>query len=299
MKKYIVAGLFILWSILFVQNQASAGNTQVWLLILWSWETLSWDTSSYFPPVTWSNNTGSNTTWNTNTGTNNGWGGWSTVTPWTPLTPTPTLTGTNTPPATTGTTLTWVIIPPTSWDQTTIPWTPAPSWLIDQEVISAYNWAKQYGITTIQTRDKARLDQPLLRAELAKMMVNFSLEVMWKTITPQWSCTIESFKDYNQLDSEEKIYVKQACDLQIMWWKNDKKSLIEYFNPHKPVSRAEFGTVLSRFLYGNTYNGDTWDDWFKAHLVALNHDNIMKKIDQPYLNEIRWYVMVMLQRVYK
>jgi hypothetical protein len=104
----------------------------------------------------------------------------------------------------------------------------------------------------------------------------------------------------NKMDSEEKQYVEQACSLQIMWRKNDKKSLIEYFNPHKPVTRAEFGTVLSRLLYGDTHNWDLSPEWwYKNHLLALQKNNIMKKIDTPLGNEIRWYVFIMLHRLGK
>ncbi len=303
MEKNILAALLIICGITFIHTNASAWNTQIGLVILGSGETLSGSTSWYFPPVTWSNASGSTNTWTVhNTGNNSwgGWAGWNVGTPSVPILPIPNL----------GTTWIVDVIPPTTWTILTWPvlwldtwnvWTPTTVVpIIDQEVLSAYNWSKQYGITTITTPEKARLDQPLLRSELAKMMVNFSVEVMWKFVTPHRSCTVDSFKDAYQMDAEERKYIKQACDLQIMWWKNDKKSIIEYFNPHKVVTRAEFGTVLSRFLYGEANNGDVTENWwYKAHLAALNHDSIMKKIDQPYLNEIRWYVMIMLQRVYK
>jgi hypothetical protein len=102
------------------------------------------------------------------------------------------------------------------------------------------------------------------------------------------------------MDTEERRYIEQACSLHIMWWKNDKKSIIEYFNPHKPVTRAEFGTVLSRLLYGETHNWDLSSEWwYKNHLLALQKDGIMKKIDTPLGNEIRWYVFIMLHRLGK
>ena len=289
MKKYVLFGLVWLVGYVACNVSAYAWNTNVWLLILWTWEVLSGSTSSYFPTNTWSTATGSSNTWAVNTGNNNwggwnwgwGWGWWSwigwnvepPIVPIIPIVPMP------------NSWLTWTIVPPIqTWeilwvdpnDQTLLPAAPIK---IDPEVYNAYLWAKQYEITTIQTPEKARLDQPLLRSELAKMMVTFGTKLMWKIITPNPSCTIDSFKDANQFDSEERKFIKQACDLQIMWWKNDKKSLIEYFNPHKVVSRAEFGTVLSRFLYGDAHNWDTSSDWrFKAHLQALNTDKIMKKM---------------------
>lgn len=306
MKKYVQFGL--LWGVLWVifTTAAYAWNTNVWLLILWTWEVLSGSTSSYFPTNTWSVSTGSTNTWTVHTGTNNGgwwWGGWggswvgsNTETPIIPIIPIVPMPNVG---------VTWIVIPIQTWvvlwvdpnDQNLLPAAPLQ---IDPEVYNAYVWAKEYEITTISTREKARLDQPLLRSELAKMMVTFGTKLMWKIITPNPSCTIDSFKDAYQFDSEERKFIKQACDLQIMGWKNDKKSLIEYFNPHKVVTRAEFGTVLSRFLYGDAHNWDTSSDWwYKAHLQALNADKIMKKIDVPWMNEIRGYVLIMLQRVYE
>lgn len=287
----------ILWAflIIFSHNTASAGNTQVWLLILESWEVLSGTTSSYFPqPATWNTSTGNNSTWTSNGG-GVGWG-WSLNIPIFPIVP---ISTTWVIVPSTWTISTWVIVPIISWWVEVTPIIPMPT-MIDEEMLSSYNWARAAWITTISTPEKARLDQPLLRSELAKMMVVFSTKVMGKTIAPNTQCIVSSFADINQMDSEEKWYIQQACELQIMGWKNDKKSTIQYFNPHKAVTRAEFGTVLSRFLYGDKYNGDLSEDgWYKAHLKALNDDSIMKKIDQPMLNEIRWYVMIMLKRIYK
>ncbi|HBB04145.1 TPA: hypothetical protein DCZ39_04610 [Patescibacteria group bacterium] len=46
-----------------------------------------------------------------------------------------------------------------------------------------------------------------------------------------------------------RFYIKLACQLGIM---GINSSL---FNPNGIVTRAEFGTVLSRSLYGNLYDG--------------------------------------------
>jgi hypothetical protein len=46
-----------------------------------------------------------------------------------------------------------------------------------------------------------------------------------------------------------KFYIKLSCQLGLMG------QGITVFNPDGEVTRAEFGTVLSRALYGDTYNG--------------------------------------------
>ncbi|MBR7037539.1 hypothetical protein IKI14_07030 [bacterium] len=49
-----------------------------------------------------------------------------------------------------------------------------------QEQIDAYKWALENGITTMKTVEDARLDEPLTRAELAKMMVVYIQKVLKK-----------------------------------------------------------------------------------------------------------------------
>ncbi|MEI7557956.1 MAG: hypothetical protein WCJ45_03900 [bacterium] len=74
----------------------------------------------------------------------------------------------------------------------------------------------------------------------------------------------------------------------------------EKFNPERYVTRAEFGTVLSRLIYGdkhNVYSGEeTTYKRYEKHLAALNKDNIMKKIQNPSMLEKRARVILMLDR---
>ena len=66
------------------------------------------------------------------------------------------------------------------------------------------------------------------------------------------------------------------------------------FNPNEEVNRAQFGTVLSRTLWGNQYNGG--EPFYLLHLDALQKESIMQKIDTPENKELRGYVMLMLMR---
>jgi hypothetical protein len=47
-------------------------------------------------------------------------------------------------------------------------------------------------------------------------------------------------------------------------------------------------------LYGDMYNG-AWSTWYDAHLAALASDGIIKNIT-PTLQELRGYIMIMMQR---
>jgi hypothetical protein len=70
------------------------------------------------------------------------------------------------------------------------------------------------------------------------------------------------------------------------------------FMPNKKVTRAEFGTVLSRLLYGTTYNNGT--PYYLNHLQALKEHWIMTQITNPEKQiERRQRVRLMLMRASK
>ena len=68
---------------------------------------------------------------------------------------------------------------------------------------------------------------------------------------------------------------------------------IENFRPFATVTRAEFGTALSRMLYG-TADGEG-NEWYSTHLAKLMSEKIITN-DNPQLKELRGYVMIMLMR---
>jgi hypothetical protein len=72
------------------------------------------------------------------------------------------------------------------------------------------------------------------------------------------------------------------------------------FNPDAIVTRAEFGAAFSRMLYGSIHNTPENDPrpWYQAHLQALQADGIMTQINNPMMQEVRGYVMLMMQRAY-
>jgi hypothetical protein len=69
---------------------------------------------------------------------------------------------------------------------------------------------------------------------------------------------------------------------------------ISKFRPYDSVTRAEFGTVLSRALWGDEYNGA--EPFYKNHLNALKDAGVMNNISNPNAKEVRGYVMLMMQR---
>lgn len=160
-----------------------------------------------------------------------------------------------------------------------------------QEMFDAYNRAISNWITTIDDINKAKLNTKITRAELAKMMVVFMSWTLEKDPIITGSTV---YKDVNK----EKLwdladYVQLAYQYQIMWINADGTPM-ENFNPNKPVSRWEFATVLSRVLYGDTYN-QNWDRYYEKHIDALNKANILNNSDHN-ITEWRWWIIMMLYR---
>ena len=160
-----------------------------------------------------------------------------------------------------------------------------------QEMFDAYNWAIGNWITTIDDINKAKLNTKITRAELAKMMVVFMSWVLEKEPIITGSTVYKDVK-------EEKLwdlawYIQLAYQYQIMWINADGTPM-ENFNPNKPVSRWEFATVLSRVLFGDTYN-QNGSKYYEKHIEALNKANILSD-KNPDLTEWRWWIIKMLYR---
>lgn len=160
------------------------------------------------------------------------------------------------------------------------------------EIEGAYDYAFETGITTQDSIDEANMYGGLIRSHMAKMMANYATEVLGLTPdTDETDC--EDFSDINNQSAELQDYITEACQLGLMGRNNDG-TVASAFNPNGTVTRAQFGTVLSRALYGDTYNGG--EPRYGDHLSALQDDGVMNKIDNPNAVEVRGYVMLMMQR---
>ena len=67
------------------------------------------------------------------------------------------------------------------------------------------------------------------------------------------------------------------------------------FTPNNKVTRAEFGTVLSRALYGTTYTAHGSAPYYQDHLNALKENGVMNNIT-PTIKETIGTAMLMLMR---
>ena len=147
----------------------------------------------------------------------------------------------------------------------------------------AYNYAHLNGITTMDSIDKANMWWNLTRIAMAKMLSQYAINILGKAPA---NTIVPDFPDVDDKLNEDYNYgVSLAYQLGIMWiW-------IDKFRPYDEVTRAEFGTALSRMLYwledGNPY--------YSTHLAKLKKEWIITN-DNPILKELRWYVMLMLMR---
>lgn len=161
------------------------------------------------------------------------------------------------------------------------------------ELNTAYLRAYGYGITTMDTIQKAHIGGELIRAHLAKMISNFAMVLGWRTPNTSLAC---NFADIGDQDTELQWYIRTACQLGLMGINSDGTPNTQ-FNPDDVVDRAQFGTILSRVIRWEMYNGG--NPWYVRHLNALKQAEIMTLISQPYKAEIRGYVMIMMRRTYE
>jgi len=164
------------------------------------------------------------------------------------------------------------------------------------ELNQAYVFACNMWITTMPTIQTADMMWPLLRKHLAKMISEFSMWILWNS--PEMTKVCE-FDDMNQESQEMQYYAKTSCQLYLMWLHKDWVTPKDSFDPNEIVTRAQFGTVLSRLLWQLTYAAPETELYYGRHLEALKDNAIMTKIygEWPSRQELRWRVMLMLMRV--
>lgn len=163
-----------------------------------------------------------------------------------------------------------------------------------EELVGAYDFAFAHNITTQPTCARAKLENTIRRKEMAKMISVFAINIMWMTPNTGKNC---SFTDLSHETGEMNVFAKLVCQLGLMWYETDGVTQKDEFEPNVLVDRWQFGTILSRILRGTTY---AWGKpYYVKHLAALKKANIMTKIDTPRVLELRWRVLLTMQRVFE
>lgn len=147
----------------------------------------------------------------------------------------------------------------------------------------AYEFAFKHGITTMDTIEKANMTWNLTRIAMAKMLSYYAINVLGQTPDTTKVCKFDDVS--TQEDVAYNNWVTLACQLWFMWvW-------MKNFRPYDTVIRAEFVTALSRMLFGTP----DWDPYYVTHLQKLKSEWIIKN-DDPNMEEVRGYTMIMLMR---
>jgi hypothetical protein len=156
----------------------------------------------------------------------------------------------------------------------------------NKELNNAYHFAYMNNITTMNDIKKADMYWSLNRISMAKMLSQYATKLLWRV--PDTSKQINFWDVSSDLDAKYNNWVTLAYQLWIMWinMKNNE------FRPYDLVTRAEFGTALSRLLY---WLKDWAPNYYSTHLEKLFNEWIISN-KNPDLYELRWYVMLMLMR---
>jgi hypothetical protein len=134
--------------------------------------------------------------------------------------------------------------------------------------------------------DNANMYGAITRAEMAKMLSVYAMEVLGMTPDTSKAC---NFGDIDSVKGDLHDYIIKSCQLGVMG------QGISSFRPYDTISRAEFGTALSRVLWGSQYEGG--NPYYANHLNALKAAGIMNQINNAEsTKEVRGYVMLMLMR---
>lgn len=154
-----------------------------------------------------------------------------------------------------------------------------------QEVRNAYDYAYSKQITTMPTIEESNPYGVTYRNHMSKMISNWATDVLELEADTDAKCVF--IDTYNESE-EMKGYITLSCQLGLMGQEITK------FRPNDVVSRAEFGTTLSRALWGDTYNGG--NPYYEAHLDALSDAEVMTDLSNPMRDVLRYEAWLMLMR---
>lgn len=165
----------------------------------------------------------------------------------------------------------------------------------DAEFNTAYVYASALNITTMETCMSAMMSSLLLRKHAAKMLTEFAIHALNKVPDESRSC---AFTDMEGEDEEMRIYAKAACQLGLMGL-NGQGDAKTTFSPNEYVTIAQMGTIISRLLRWDTNNVKDESNTCRycEHLAALKAHGIMNVIDEPSRFILRWWLMIMMERV--
>ncbi|MDR0607726.1 MAG: hypothetical protein LBG52_05285 [Candidatus Peribacteria bacterium] len=147
----------------------------------------------------------------------------------------------------------------------------------------------------MRTIQEARLHDRLTRAETAKLISQYAINIRGKQANTTKDCSnfqksIESYKGSDLYD-----FMTTSCQLDIMGINPDRSAIPDFMGEYF-LQRKDFGTVFSRLLWGEANESmNTGDNYWDGHLQALLKQGIITNRDAS-LFEVRSRVFLQLYR---
>lgn len=83
----------------------------------------------------------------------------------------------------------------------------------------------------------------------------------------------------------------------LMGWNADRKTLAYTYHPYQMVTRAQLGTIISRMLYGATYDNGSTSQRYQGHLKGLTDKGFLKSTSSPLMIDTRTNMLTILKRI--
>ena len=129
----------------------------------------------------------------------------------------------------------------------------------NQEWHNAHAFGFTHGLTTAETFQDTDMESPLTRGQLAKLMVNYAINILGKTLNTSATC---SFTDLTKQSLATQTYAVKACQLGLMGTNTST------FLPTAWVTREQLGTIISKLLYATP---DSGSPYYLVHLTTLKN----------------------------
>ena len=160
---------------------------------------------------------------------------------------------------------------------------------LSPELQSAFDWAVNKGFIEDSEIAKIRFQRPMTRIDFAQMLLAVS-EKLWLEKHIDKNC---DFADLKKAPEATIASSKAVCQLNIMGI-HPNQSALENFMPDQLVNRAQMITVLSRMLWGATFN-EGGSTFYQKHLEKVANEQLITQKEVSTI-ELQSYFYLVLQR---
>ena len=168
----------------------------------------------------------------------------------------------------------------------------------DNEEDDVHAWAYKNGLTRYANMKDARFDDPLNRAEMAKISSIFDTNFLGRTPDESKESECSSYPDIQKMKWDLHYFVVQSCELKNMWYHYDNERYIPKFMPYKGVSVAEASVILSRMAWWKKYIIGP-EKWYQWHMYAVYEHVLIDDTSDPWRHITRREAFTALYRLDK